>query len=434
MDLPSLTHDSQPQRSFGSVLLTSFGGWRSPSFCRHCLALALFLAMYALSLVALLLSRYSMAAAEGIPTIRETLLKEARHRLEDWFLNDDWRQKDPPYGRLDWPKESDGIQLQMTSNNYICDDEGKIAPWEGIQLDSKNLPPKPESIPITFGRFDVQDADAIDVFNALSDFKAEEKWDELLMNGPGATYLGDFAKEFVRGAAVSFVARPFPDRQVFQWIAYNSTPNHDDMWVVYSTRRNELLHSLLKQEGWPAVQAHNCLGTYHMQALPQGGCHVVFSTMVNSHPPWPITAKFVFNIAWTKTAEYIEAVRKRAQLLKKRRLAAGGKHELVVPRWLVYDNMQPNQTESGELFVADSKKVIPPFLGPDYIADIVQADLLPDFSGRFAQSPLPMVALLAVVTFSLGMVLWRCQRHGSPGMTVLGGASLEEGIAPPLLE
>mmetsp|Transcript_14344 Transcript_14344/g.17109 ORF Transcript_14344/g.17109 Transcript_14344/m.17109 type:complete len:100 (-) Transcript_14344:71-370(-) len=76
----------------------------------------------------------------------------------------------------------------------------------------------------------------------------------------------------------------------------------------------------------------------------------------------------------------------------------------------------------------------PSFLGPDYIADIVQADLLPDFSGRFAQSPLPMVALLAVVTFSLGMVLWRCQRHGSPGMTVLGGASLEEGIAPPLLE
>ena len=29
-----------------------------------------------------------------------------------------------------------------------------------------------------------------------------------------ARYLGDFAKEKARGAAVSFVARPFPDRQV----------------------------------------------------------------------------------------------------------------------------------------------------------------------------------------------------------------------------
>ena len=29
-----------------------------------------------------------------------------------------------------------------------------------------------------------------------------------------ARYLGDFAKEKARGSAVSFVARPFPDRQV----------------------------------------------------------------------------------------------------------------------------------------------------------------------------------------------------------------------------
>ena len=58
-----------------------------------------------------------------------------------------------------------------------------------------------------------RDADAIDVFNALADTKAQEHWDELLMNGPGVTYLGDFAKEKARGAAVSFVARPFPDRQ-----------------------------------------------------------------------------------------------------------------------------------------------------------------------------------------------------------------------------
>lgn len=80
-----------------------------------------------------------------------------------------------------------------------------------------------------------------------------------------ARYLGDFAKEKARGAAVSFVARPFPDRQVqlglekqfflqqpcsffksmaysylagllaqnpgevFQWMVYNSTLDHKEM-------------------------------------------------------------------------------------------------------------------------------------------------------------------------------------------------------------
>lgn len=377
----------------------------------------------------------TLVAAEGIPTMREVLLHEAKHRVEDWFLNNQWRQKPPPNGRLDWPKESDGIQLQITTSNYICDDDGRIEPWEGIQLNKDDSPPRPDAIPITFGRFDVKDADAIDVFNALADTKKQTEWDELLMNGPGVTYLGDFAKEKARGAAVSFVARPFPDRQVFQWMVYNSTLDHKEMWVVYSTRRNELLHQRgVENEGWPAVQAQNCLGSYYVVSLPQGGCHVVFSTMVNSHPPWPITAQFVFNIAWTKTADYIQHLRQRAQLLKRRRLAAGGKHELAVPRWLVYDGLEPNQTESGEFFVADSKKVVPPFQGPDYIADIIQADLLKDLKG-LAQpnSPFPIVSMIALlVAAAFGMAVWRCRK--GHGMTALGGTELEEGTSPPLLE
>lgn len=391
--------------------------------------------MHALLSKASLFLSGTLVAAEGIPTMREVLLHEAKHRVEDWFLNDQWRQKPPPNGRLDWPKESDGIQLQITTNNYICDEEGRIEPWEGIQLDKDDSPPRPDAIPITFGRFDVKDADAIDVFNALADIKAQTEWDELLMNGPGATYLGDFAKEKARGSAVSFVARPFPDRQVFQWMVYNSTPDHNEMWVVYSTRRNEMLYQRgVEPEGWPAVQAQNCLGSYHVVSLPQGGCHVVFSTMVNSHPPWPITAQFVFNIAWTKTADYIQHLRQRAQLLKRRRLAAGGKHELAVPRWLVYDGLEPNQTESGDLFVADSKKIVPPFQGPDYIADIIQADLLKDLKGLAQpKSPFPIVSMVAVlVAAAFSMAVWRC-RTGH-GMTALGGTELEEGTSPPLLE
>ncbi|CAJ1379763.1 unnamed protein product [Effrenium voratum] len=338
--------------------------------------------------------------------------------------------KEPPNGRLDWPKEEYGIQLQITTNNYMCDEEGRIKPWEGIQLDDSNAPPRPDGIPITFGRFDVTDADAIDVFNALADTKGEAEWDELLMNGPGVVYLGDFVKERARGAAVAFVARPFPDRQVFQWMVYNSTPDFDDMWVAYSTRRNDVLYKMgYEKEGWPAVQAQNCLGAYHVVALPQGGCHVVFSSMVNSHPPWPITAQFVFNIAWTKTAEYIQALRRRAQLLKKRRMASGGKKVLAVPHWLVFDHLEPNKTESGDLFVTDSEKVIPPYTGPDYIADVIQADLLRDLMRLRGPTgpafPLLLVCALAFCALASLAVLRR--RQGA--MYV----ELEQGMSPALL-
>mmetsp|Transcript_30155 Transcript_30155/g.69602 ORF Transcript_30155/g.69602 Transcript_30155/m.69602 type:complete len:400 (+) Transcript_30155:60-1259(+) len=370
--------------------------------------------------------------ASAIPTLREVLLTEAQHRLQDWFLNKDWVQHPPPNGRLDWPKESNGIQLQITTNNYICDEEPKIEPWEGIRLDKDHEPPRPDAIPITFGRFDVQHADVIDVFNALADTKREAEWDELLMNGPGVKYLGDFPNEFARGAAVSFIARPFPDRQVYQWMVYNSSKSFDDMMVVYSTRRNAPLYQLGAdfKEGWPAVQAQNCLGAYHVVALPQGGCHVVFTTMVNSHPPWPITAQFVFNIAWTKTAGYIEKVRERAQLLKRKRLASNSPLEPVVPRWLLFDGMVPNKTESGDLFVEGIAKVNPPFQGPDYVADVIQVDLLRDLERLVSGGGSSATWLLAFVMLALavtGAVLWRRSRRHA--WRSLAGDELEEGLS-----
>ncbi|CAE7676140.1 unnamed protein product [Symbiodinium pilosum] len=352
------------------------------------------------------------------------------------FLNKEWEQHPPPNGRLDWPKEEDGIQLQITTNNYVCDEEARITPWEGIQLDKENQPPRPDVIPITFGRFDVQDADVIDVFNALADTKGEAEWDDLLMNGPGVTYLGDFPQEFARAAAVSFVARPFPDRQVYQWMVYNSSKSFDDMMVVYSTRRNaELYKRGVEPEGWPAVQAQNCLGAYHVVALPQGGCHVVFTTMVNSHPPWPITAQFVFNIAWTKTAEYIQKLRARAQLLKRRRLAAGAPVEPAVPRWMLFDGMLPNKTESGNFFVEGVPKVNPPFQGPDYVVDVIQIDLLNDLlriakSGGLSSTWL--CALLVVALVASAAAVWR--RRRLQAWQSLAGDELEKGLSPAFAE
>ncbi|CAE7414082.1 unnamed protein product [Symbiodinium natans] len=291
------------------------------------------------------------------------------------------------------------------------DEESRIEPWEAVTgaYDSlwrsllRSLQLRAFSSTRNISLHAQTNADVIDVFNALADTKGEVEWDDLLMNGPGVTYLGDFPNEFARAAAVSFVARPFPDRQVFQWMVYNSTKNYDDMTVVYSTRRNAVLHQRgVEDEGWPAVQAQNCLGAYHVVALPQGGCHVVFTTMVNSHPPWPITAQFVFNIAWTKTAEYIEKLRARAQLLKRRRLSANAPAEPVVPRWLLFDGMVPNKTESGDMFVEGVPKVVPPFQGPDYVADVIQIDLLKDLENVIRSGKMSSMWICAALLSELG--------------------------------
>eukprot|EP00931_Biecheleriopsis_adriatica_P006993 TRINITY_DN108328_c0_g1_i1.p1 TRINITY_DN108328_c0_g1~~TRINITY_DN108328_c0_g1_i1.p1 ORF type:complete len:350 (+),score=52.19 TRINITY_DN108328_c0_g1_i1:55-1050(+) len=310
-------------------------------------------------------------AVEAIPTMREALLAEAKHRLNEWFLNPEWTGKPgTPEGRLDYPKEEFGIQLVITSGNYYCDSESKFGPMEAMEVGS-NDPPKPDAIPITFGRFDVKDADVIDVFNALADTQEQAEWDALIQGGPGVTILGDFPKERARGASLSFVAKPFPDRQVMQWQVYNASKNWDDMWTVFSTRRNDEIHKLKKREAWPAVQAHNCLGAYNVKKLENGGCHVVYTTMVNPHAPWPITPRFVFNLAWTKTVDYIQSLRARAQYLKKRRLENNVPAKPVIPDWLLYDGMTPNKSAPGtHWFSGDIPKVVPPYIGADYIADV----------------------------------------------------------------
>lgn len=387
--------------------------------------------------VLVLFCRAALSAATGAtPTLRQALLGEATHRLNDWFLNEAWTGK-PPKGRIDFPHEQDGIQLQITTGNYLCDADERIDPFEKIQLDPDEQPSSPDAVPITFGRFDVEDADAIDVFNVLADTKAQEEWDDLIHGGPGVTMLGDFPDEFARGVAMTFVAHPFPDRQVFQWEVYNSSKKHDDMWVVFSTRQNEELHKLRASEAWPAVQAQNCLGAYHVVALPQGGCHVVFTTQVNSHPPWPITAKFVFNMLWTKTVGYIQQVRKRAQMLKKQRLAAHSQAAVVIPDWLLYDGKRPNKTAAGKLWVDNAPKTEPPFGGPDYLSDIIQTDSGLSHPVLVANNVhLPMLMFASSVFLVMGLAAtWKRLRRGAAAEAMAFDtlAQQEDGTAPPLL-
>lgn len=330
----------------------------------------------ALVIVALLVSGSLLTEAEddeeSTMTIREGLLIEAKHRLNDWFLNKQWRGEGYGTGNLDWPKEAHGIQLVITTGHYYCDSESKFGAVEVMEVDPDAE--KPDAIPITFGRFDVENADVVDVFNALADTRSQAQWDDLIKGGPGVEILGDFPTEKARGAAMSFVAHPFPDRQVFQWQVYNSSKSMDDMWVVFSTRRNEVLHKFKKREEWPAMQAHNCLGAYHVMKLDNGNCHVVYTTMVNPHAPWPITPKFIFNLAWTKTADYIVTVRQRAQMLKKQRLAQNQPGKPVIPDWLLYDGVKPNKSDPGNINWYDHEmtKVTPPYTGPDYVSDVIQ--------------------------------------------------------------
>eukprot|EP00933_Yihiella_yeosuensis_P048156 TRINITY_DN4419_c4_g1_i1.p1 TRINITY_DN4419_c4_g1~~TRINITY_DN4419_c4_g1_i1.p1 ORF type:complete len:400 (+),score=98.52 TRINITY_DN4419_c4_g1_i1:99-1298(+) len=312
--------------------------------------------------------------ATEVPRMREALLTEAYHRLNDWFLNPDWVGKPAPLGRLDYPKEEFGVQLMITTGKYQCDSEVSIAKHEADTLANAKKPHAVDSIPITFGRFDVKDADPIDVFNALADITSQKDWDPLIGR---VKLLGDFENEAARGAAVTFVAHPFPDRQVFQWQTYNSTRDHKDMMVAFSTRRNGELHKVEEQAPWPSVMAENCLGAYHVVALPNGGCHVVFSSMVNSHPPWPITAKFVFNLLWTKTVEYIQNLRARAQHLKKQRGSNPGK--LAVPEWLVYEGEKPDLKSPS--IKTDAAKTDPPYSGMDYVSDIATV-VLDDANAR----------------------------------------------------
>lgn len=359
--------------------------------------------------------------------MREALLAEAYHRLHDWFLNKDWVQKPPPYGRLDWPKEENGVQLQITTTKYPCDTEEAITKMEaGLQefsWDSSKPKPTCDNIPITFGRFDVEGVEPIDVFNALSDTAAQKEWDTLVGD---VSIIGDFEIEAARAATLTFVAHPFPDREIFQWMVYNATKDNKDMIVVYSTRRNDVLHQLKAQAPWPTVMAHNCLGAYQVVALPQGGSHVIFTSMVNSHPPWPITAEFVFNLLWTKTAEYIFHLRDRAQLMKKQRLARGETvgTTLLVPRWLVYDGESPDPTQSGSVtYINNVSKTIPPYAGLDYVADVAAYFQIAGYKFRrpdARQMHILAVGLFACVTFSFGaLVVYRRRRSLETRMTVL---------------
>lgn len=232
-------------------------------------------------------------------TMREALLCEARLRIASWYLDTN---------ALDWPKERDGVVLQISKEGLPCGGD---------------------NIPVTFGHFEIQDAAAEDVVNALSDTDAQQHWDGLVGS---VTQLGDWPCEQAQGLAMTYVAHPFADREVYEWEAINTTdPN--EMWVVFSTEANVPLHNKKDREGG-SVAAQDCLAAYRVQKTASGSINVTFTSQVNSHP-WLLSASFVFNILWGKTVDYVENLRLRSKALAQARGSAPP--SIVKPSWMTKD-------------------------------------------------------------------------------------------------
>jgi len=113
--------------------------------------------------------------------------------------------------------------------------------------------------------------------------------------------------------------------------------------------------------------------------------------------------------------------------LKKQRLAAGTTAKPIIPDWLLYDGVSPNATASGKFWHPDTPKINPPFAGPDYEVDIIQASELEKLKKFVTEgSHLPVMlfgaACLVVGSFT---AYKRLRRTGAQSAEV---DVLEEGI------
>jgi len=255
---------------------------------------------FARSFGGFLLLALSLGDAKEV-TVREALLCEASYRLGSIYSDKSLLQSE---------KTKDGVTLRITKKSTPCGGN---------------------KIPMTFGEFDAEGVTPLDIFNVLADTAHQQEWDSLVGS---ETELGEFPEQQAKGVAMSFVAHPFSDRQVFEWEVFNASRDLQDLWVVFSTEDNAMLHAKTERQSG-AVHAQDCLAAYHVLAKPGGGVHVVFTSDVNAHP-FLLSSEFIFNLMWTKTVDYIDALRTRAQKVAKLRSKGQVPHP-VVKDSLLYD-------------------------------------------------------------------------------------------------
>mmetsp|Transcript_48516 Transcript_48516/g.140550 ORF Transcript_48516/g.140550 Transcript_48516/m.140550 type:complete len:376 (-) Transcript_48516:54-1181(-) len=231
-------------------------------------------------------------------TLREALLCEARERLEVRYGDKN---------QLKWPFQKDGVTMQLTKRSLPCGGN---------------------NIPLTFGEFHVDGATHIDVLNVLANTSDLATWEPLTDH---AAILGDWRSQGARGNAASFVSRPFPAREFYDWQVFDTNHDMSEVWMVSTTRNtDELRRRKPPQKG--AVASQNCLAAYRVRVGRYGGADVAFTTQVNSHP-WLVSAEVVFNLLWWKTVDHYNGLRARAQQLAKAR--GEEQARLAVPSWML---------------------------------------------------------------------------------------------------
>jgi len=287
------------------------------------------------------------AAGTG-STAREALLKEARTRLTTWYQ--DKKSLNLPY----W---SGNANVLLTKDDYWCDAKGGSA-----------------RMPVTFGEFNVSDASPRDVFSVLTDVTRTHEWDATLRR---VARLGDFQDEEVRGinvevnSGIIFV----PARELYEWMAYNTSLEDQEYWIAFSSLENERLHAVRERDG-AAVAMQNCLGGYWIRpcpaggeppsscpaaspvdCCPDGGSHVVFTQHVNVHAGF-LSPRLMFDASWYRQIDWVNTVRTQAKRVKE-----NGEARLDMPPWLLQGAPTPgpgSEAKQGALGPAISCMFPPP--------------------------------------------------------------------------
>lgn len=220
--------------------------------------------------------------------LREALLKEAEERLTTWYADK---------SSLELPFYRDGAQVQISKGECLCDTPG----GDG-------------QVPLTFGQFDVDGADPVDIFNVLTDWRKQTSWDPTVTQSkevPGNWTMEDGVQALQLIYPTGIILTP--DREILEWVAYRADFQEQEFWVVYSTLNNERIREV-SQPIPGTVQMQNCLGGYWIRPKPDGtGSHVLFTQHVNLHPPNLVSAKFVFDVSWGKEIDYVNLLRHRSQ-------------------------------------------------------------------------------------------------------------------------
>lgn len=236
-------------------------------------------------------------------SFREELLGLARDRINVFYVD---------AGNLDDQKSESDVRFSLSKDNKACGDTG---------------------IPLTFVEYDVEsdgkaEVRPVDVFNVLSDVLNQPHWDSFCAK---TTFLGDFQQQQSRGYSALFTAKPFGNRELYEWQVAAANFTTEEFWLVFTSLDNDVL--LQKKAPEPgSVPMLNCLGATRITKTAKGA-HVIASNQPNSNAG-VVDPRTVANIGWHDTVEFAVHVRQQAQEHAKLHWES---NKTVLPKWMLED-------------------------------------------------------------------------------------------------